>query len=93
MTAISPPSSSSGSPQRRAASLIRPGYQVGNRAMAPTSRRFTTAAPSQHDVANRKRIKAYLDSSLCFPDTFGEIGQEGGYAYASGPKKRSEFAL
>ncbi|KAH8060373.1 hypothetical protein JL720_13536 [Aureococcus anophagefferens] len=57
------------------------------------SRLSATLAAFKEHVANRKRIRACLDSPLCFPDTFGEIGQEGGYAYASGPKKRSEFAL
>ena len=57
------------------------------------SRLSLALAAFKEHVANRKRIKAYLASPLCFPDTFGEIGQEGGYAYASGPKKRSEFAL
>ena len=50
------------------------------------------AAFKDHMV-NRPRLKAYLASNLCFPDTFGEIGQEGCYAYATGPKKRKEFHI
>ena len=57
------------------------------------SRLSATLAAFKDHVANRTRIKAYLESPLCFPDTFGEIGQEGGYAYASGPKTRRDFSL
>ena len=44
-------------------------------------------------TAARERVAAYLASPLRYPATFGELGQEGGYSYATGPIQRQNRAL
>jgi hypothetical protein len=44
-------------------------------------------------TAARERVAAYLASPLRYPATFGELGQEGGYSYATGPIQRQNLAL
>lgn len=42
-------------------------------------------------MENRAGLKEYLASSGCFPFTMGELGQSGGYAYSTGPRKRGDI--
>mmetsp|Transcript_41319 Transcript_41319/g.42074 ORF Transcript_41319/g.42074 Transcript_41319/m.42074 type:complete len:226 (-) Transcript_41319:148-825(-) len=40
-------------------------------------------------MENRSGLKEYLNSTARLPFTKGDLGQEGGYVYATGPLKRS----
>jgi len=41
------------------------------------------------NMENRSGLKEYLTSTARFPFTKGDLGQEGGYVYSTGPLKRS----
>ena len=44
-------------------------------------------------TAARERVAAYLAGPLRYPATCGELGQEGGYNYATGPIARKDLTL
>lgn len=50
-----------------------------------------TLATFYSDMANRSGLKEYLQSAACVPLTHGELGQDGGYNFASGPLRRRDI--